>query len=421
MNKVPTALLPRFPAFSDLLTPYKSLLDFHMKFPSGLTLAGLPVEPQDQNALPIFAKESLDKLTSDILNPLYLNKKFQSLHGHASPFNMPFVKDLLPELDQMYTMEMAIALPKASMPANEGGSAMLDDMSMACDHPVSKEEAEELEKVFAEKTDEVIKKAASTFLSNHLLCLKWGSGIMQALSEQPMVKDGAARLFLFNAGCDATKDPAKKLNGYRMKSSVDEAHITSMVEVTSRLMGDADTALIISGRNQAFYKDAKKMVASLKPKVGLKELAMEPDEAALTKVMRLEANSSGTVDMRDGYLMFVKDNKLWKFRKSHERRFVPGNTAFKVMRGIPVQTLDQMEKVTFADREATFRGVVGSDKWTPGATSQASVQAEDNEEEAEEDDEEGECVAAPGLVDLSSLVVYWCMDLHPRVARCSMP
>ena len=46
------------------------------------------------------------------------------------------------------------------------------------------------------------------------------------------------------------------------------------------------------------------------------------------------------------------------------RRYVPGSTAFKTMRGVPVLTKDQMTKVPMQTRESVFRGFVGADKFS---------------------------------------------------------
>ena len=71
-------------------------------------------------------------------------------------------------------------------------------------------------------------------------------------------------------------------------------------------------------------------------KVGIKDLAMEPDEAQIANLFRLEGNSMGTLDMRDPYLQIMKSQKILFAKKAVARRFVPGNTAFKVMSHVPI-------------------------------------------------------------------------------------
>ncbi len=93
---------------------------------------------------------------------------------------------------------------------------------------------------------------------------------------------------------------------------------------------------------------------------------------------------------------------------------------------------DKMTKVLYTDRENTFKGVVGSDKWTPGlkkaqASAQAATQgpsaaaaaapppADDDSSSNDEDDAAptGEAVAA--VQDTEALVPYFVMEHHPKV------
>ena len=83
--------------------PFKSLRNFHAAFPCGLHDTGLPVKSAEQAEYPIFAQESLDKLVQDILIPLFTGKRMQSLmsQNQGQQLQLPFVKDVLPELERM--------------------------------------------------------------------------------------------------------------------------------------------------------------------------------------------------------------------------------------------------------------------------------------------------------------------------------
>lgn len=64
-NRIPEALLPHFPKYKDLLNDFANLRTFHEKFPYGLTFA--VEEVNNAHELPVFAAESLDKLTTELL------------------------------------------------------------------------------------------------------------------------------------------------------------------------------------------------------------------------------------------------------------------------------------------------------------------------------------------------------------------
>lgn len=140
-NKIPQALLPRFERFSSLLTDYSSFKEFHTKYPVGRMLDGTVVETTAKPSMPIFASETMDKLMSDVLWPLFSFKKHAALSGGGGALGLPFVKDLLPQLEQMYSSEVSAATMKVQ-PAPTPGSAA-EDMS-----PVTEEEAASLRRVF---------------------------------------------------------------------------------------------------------------------------------------------------------------------------------------------------------------------------------------------------------------------------------
>ena len=91
---------------------------------------------------------------------------------------------------------------------------------------------------------------------------------------------------------------------------------------------------------------------TLKPRVGFRELEMEPSEAEYMSCCRVESNASGSLDICDQYVQVVHTSKVWASRKSVARRFVPGNTASKRMAGLPMLQVAQMATATVSEREA---------------------------------------------------------------------
>jgi hypothetical protein len=72
-----------------------------------------------------------------------------------------------------------------------------------------------------------------------------------------------------------------------------------------------------------------------------------------------------------------------------------------------------MVKVPAKEREAIFRGIVGSDKWTPGLRRQSKGGADDGTDEdeappAEEESDDG------NNRDVDGNVILFYMELHPK-------
>jgi hypothetical protein len=265
MNKIPAALLPRFPMYSELLKPFASMLKFHNAYPIGQQLDGSEVLEIDKKSMPIFATESLEKLVSEILVPLYQSKRFTSLIGNNSPLGVCFVKEMLPDIEQVYGVEVAAVAMKGRMTIVFNDSEALGDTSIA--PPILVDEADKLTKEFLEATKKVMAEAADRYIATSVMFCKWADDLPTLVMGQPMIKDGAARLFYFSAGTDCTKDPPKRSSVFRMRGQADEEHLNKMVDITSRLLSDADTAIIVSGRNSMFFKDARRLFSALKPKV----------------------------------------------------------------------------------------------------------------------------------------------------------
>ena len=252
---------------------------------------------------------------------------------------------------------------------------------------------------------------ATEFINKNVLSLLWKSDVLGTICDQPMMQDGAVRLFFFHAGLDCTKNPAKTHSALRMKGCVDEQHWQATFDTAAKLMVPSDTWLILSGKNDSFYKAARKDLRDLKPRVGIKELEIEPDEAQVAKLSRLESNSYGSVDLADRYMQVVKDPKDWKHRRAEDRRFVSGNTAFRKMSGVPLLAKSAMTTITHAEREKVFKGVVGSDKYSRSLRFGTG----DDDAEAASEEDETEPVSDNAVVQPHSKVVFFYMELHPRV------
>lgn len=133
---------------------------------------------------------------------------------------------------------------------------------------------------------------ATEFLNKNCFMLHWGNKVVEELSAHALLKDGAAKLFAWNAGLDATKDPAGKMSCYHMKASADEERMTQSIDITARQPGEADAAIFTSGKNNLIAKGLKKTLTQRKPKLGVKELSMEPDETTYLQEVHGENRSS---------------------------------------------------------------------------------------------------------------------------------
>ena len=92
---------------------------FHEKYPVGTKIDGETAAPADRKELPVYAQQSLDKFTLEVLVPLYSGKKHSVLGTQAHPGHVPFVYANLNDLDELYKQEctMNVAnLPAASLP-----------------------------------------------------------------------------------------------------------------------------------------------------------------------------------------------------------------------------------------------------------------------------------------------------------------
>lgn len=414
-TKIPVALIPRLPAHAKVLEPFASMKAFHTAFPVGRKMDGTEIPPDSKADAPIFAAESLDKLVSDILLPVMLGKKTAALVGYNTPLAVPFIKDLLPELEHLYKMEMA------AINAKQAAGKTNDDVDgamcsgVAEEEFVSEQEGQELKAAFDKAIGTAYGEMAAEYVARTVMLVTWRQSVLSTISEQPMMKDGTARLWSFNAGLDATKNPNKSISTWRMKAAIDEDHWACAFDTIVKSLGQADTAIVLSGRNSLFLKEVKKNFGDVKPKVGVKELEIEPDEGQVAKLLRLESNSYGSVDLSEKYLQVVKDPKAWRSRRSEERRFVGGNTAFRKMSNTPVLLKQSMTTVTFAEREKVFKGVMGSERFSRSTPSKSSTGQGLADDQETDEDAEQEATETADVVKSSDEVVFFWMELHPRV------
>ena len=76
-----------------------------------------------------------------------------------------------------------------------------------------------------------------------------------------------------------------------MKAAADETRVDSSIDMMAKLMRDLDSALFFSGRNTLIAKDLKKKIQALKPKLGVKEMQISPDEEVLLRLLHGEGRN----------------------------------------------------------------------------------------------------------------------------------
>lgn len=129
--------------------------------------------------------------------------------------------------------------------------------------------------------------------------LTWGPKLQNDVLEHTLVRDGTARMWMFSGGLDTAKDPPKYASAMRMKGSIDEEHLRTAVDTMAKGMGDGDVGLWISGRNVLIAKEMKRNLSALRPRLGIKELAMEADEEQFLSQIRVDGNNAGSIDIKE--------------------------------------------------------------------------------------------------------------------------
>lgn len=382
-------------------------------FPVGLLLDGRRCS-EDPPDYPLHAQESLDKLVQTILIPLYTHKKHNALCTTNSPLQVGFVKDVLPEIEDGYRTECAATQFKAER--SGAAAAAADDAAGAADSEdlITDEEGNRLEKDWLHQKSEIMKGMAEDIMKRNILTYNIGEReLLAKLSNQPLLKDGSTKLFFWNAGCQATKDPPKSLTPWRMKSTVDEAMMKNTTTLMVDLMNDTDMGILISGRNKRVYADVMREVRAHKPKLQIRERTLEPDEDQFLNLIRTDSNRAGTVDAADQFVQIAKKASTVLKVKSCPRRFTPGNTAFKRMGDLPVLKKDSMITVPHEEREKVFRGVHWDEKYSPGRGKDAKA----DEDEDSDEDMEAEEEKQPEMGSQS--VLFW-MEIHPKVGLAAL-
>ena len=190
-----------------------------------------------------------------------------------------------------------------------------------------------------------------------------------------------------------------------------EKHLSTAIATSTAAMGEDDTAILVTGRNKLVGKAMQDELRSFKPKLYFLQLYMEPDEEDMLKKLKASKSRAGSIDLRETHYEVRKHRRP---AKGNARRFVPGNTAFRTMRPIPLLDLGSMTKISRREKDRVFRGVQRDDKFAgrKGGDGDANSEPEKTEEDGEgEEGSEGE--AAPA--DDGDMVIFFHSELHPHV------
>ena len=428
ISKVPQALVCRFPGYKNNLEPFASFANFHANFPVNLKVTGVPVDASDRQEYPVFAQESVEKLTQNILIPLYTGKKMSTLMvgDKISPLQIGFVQDALPELDRMYKMELkpTHAHGDTGMPVNNSSYEALDEITEA--------EGLKLKKEFQRRSDEFMDDLALKILKQNVVFFHNGeSGLLDKVAGLAMIKDGAVRLWSFNAGLQATQEPRKHHSIYRMKAAMDEDVMLTDVKIVASLAEKTDTSVWVCGRNNAIQRAIIQTLKSeMRPKPTLQVRRLEPNPEELLKVIRCADLSQGTLDAADTMIQITGKEGL---RKAGPRRFLVGNSAFLHFNDLPVMRKDDMMLVDPKEKDAAMRGVQGSDKYgrlrraavasggagkPAGGGAGTPADADDDEDDDKSqhgEDEDEDPLLVQEKSDVSGKVIFWYMELHQKI------
>ena len=331
-------MIPRFSAYKENLKTFVSLRAFHTTYPACRQWTGSPVQPEDLKDTPPFGQESLDKLVTNVLTPMFNFKKHGSILAGAGmpPLELAFVKEVLPELEQLYKAEQAFAEPAAPLKKRtEGGetAGLPADSSDAC--AITAEEGRKLEAKAVKLRRHVVEEMAGEVFKSHVQLFTVGeTALLDKIASLPMMSDGSTRMFLFFGGTQGAKDARKHQNPFKMIGAADEDNVNNFVDMYSRLSNPNDTAFWIAGRNRLLHNDLGKLLAALKPHVPMRQRFMHPAEQAFTALLRMGDTRSAMLDPTD--MLWETKKKKTQKSKAGPRRFVPGNTAFVTMNELPV-------------------------------------------------------------------------------------
>ena len=385
---------------------------FHVRFPKGLDITGLPVPEDEEIEYPIFAQESLEKLAHQLLIPLMTFKRHMALTGRCAPLALPFVKELLSELDARYQEDIAHHTKMGT-----GGRADDTQAAAQADHEIelSDSEAKQLEQEEARTIEKEIDAIAMGILKKHVVLYHHQEkGLENKFSSQAMMKDGSMRLWVWSSGTQTGKDPRKHQSPYRMKGSADDEILTQCIDFWSKYAGEHDTGLWLSGKNQFILREISQALKQLRPRVCLQQRRLQHDEAQFAELMRMAAVRAQTLDPTETMIQSMK--KAGR-QKACARRFVPGNSAFLNFTGLPVLKKEDMVSVPPQDRDAALRSVVASEKFTrrgiKNKGESGEAEEDDDANQPPTDEDEDPAVTGQKSPGEGSLVFFW-MELHPK-------
>jgi hypothetical protein len=173
---------------------------------------------------------------------------------------------------------------------------------------------------------------------------------------------GTTKFFWFYAGQDCTRWKPRMVL-VRAKAGCDEAHIEKLIDHFGRIGTGSDMCVLLSGRNYHVYKDFLVYARKMKPSCAKKEIIVQYDEEQMSHLMVARERKSLDIDSQDPGLFLMKDKTVMKLKKAIPRRFVSGNSAFKVMSNCPVVQPGDLHKVSPTAADKCYRGATPSDKY----------------------------------------------------------
>jgi hypothetical protein len=151
---------------------------------------------------------------------LFTHKRHSSLTtGVTNPLMLGFIQEMLPEIEEAYRVERSQVLDsmiKSQANGTGTSAAGTDEAEMF----VSEEELTQLESDYKRMKDECIQNLAEDFLRKHLIVFRHDEkDLLMKIAAQPLMQDGASKIYIWNAGTESTKDPPSYLSPHRMKAA----------------------------------------------------------------------------------------------------------------------------------------------------------------------------------------------------------
>lgn len=200
-NRVPRLLLPRFPDYKKQLAPFVSIRTFHEHYPIGLGMDGQEItsEPPD---FPMFASETLDRLLNTILVPIMTHKKHSSLTTTGGALSIPFIKECLPEIEQLYKVEVQAKVSAAEADPQASSSGASAEAAGTATVIVTPGEGARLEREWEKQELDIIETMAEELLRKNVVILRHDEReLLTKLTNQPCMSDGSMRMWVFRRQC----------------------------------------------------------------------------------------------------------------------------------------------------------------------------------------------------------------------------